>query len=142
MAYILAADLRSAIGFQADAMEAGFEYGEATGEAAFTAMLGDVIDEVTALIDAMISAKYAVADYAENAILKRICTAISRYDVYTRFARYDVPDTVRLDKEAAMKDLEKIQQGKLELVADDAEFTEGQMDSEFESSDQVFTINL
>jgi phage gp36-like protein len=142
MAYVTAAELRSAIGFQAEAMESNYEYGELTGTAAFTAMLTAVIAETTSLIDAMISAKYDIATVEANAILKRICLVISRYDVYTRFARFDVPETVRLDKDAAMKDLEKIQQGKLELVADDEEFEEGQLDSEFESSDQVFTVSL
>jgi phage gp36-like protein len=143
MAYCEDTELQTMIGFQASAMQSGYPHGDdETEEEAFLAMLGNVIDEVSALIDGMVAAKYDTAEVAGNAILKRICIAISRYDVYTMFARFDVPETVRLEKDAAMKQLELIQQGKLELVADDAEYVADQMDGEFIQTEQSFSVLL
>jgi phage gp36-like protein len=143
MAYITATELSQAIGFQAATMMATFTATETdTQQELFEAMLDGMIDAAGDLIDAMIGIKYDVSEYTGNAILKRICLMISRYDVYCQYARFDVPETVRLDKEAAMKDLEKIQQGKLELAADDATFDADDMSSEFDGSDQYLTINL
>lgn len=121
MEYLEATELQQAIGFQATAMMASFTATESdTQEELFQAMLDGVIAETGELIDAMIGAKYDVTEVTANAILKRICLMISRYDVYCQYARNDVPETVRLAYEQAMKDLEKIQGGRLELVADDA----------------------
>lgn len=145
MAYLEASELQQAIGWQTTAMMASFTAtDEATQEELFQAMLDGVIGETGDLIDAMIGAKYDVSELTGNAILKRLCLMISRYDVYCQYARFDVPETVRLAYEQAMKDLEKIQGGKLELVADDAVYDEDTAAGtpEFTSSGQYFTETI
>lgn len=144
MGYIEAAELQQAIGFQADAMMASFSATESeTQEELFRGMLAGVIEEATSLINAMIGAKYDVSRVSGNAILKRLCLIIARYDVYCQYARFDVPETVRLAYEQAMKDLEKIQSGKLELVADAAEYgPETAVSPEFRTKGQYFTESI
>lgn len=144
MGYIEAKDLRQAIGFQAAAMMAGFTDTDTQTQAEqFDAMLDGIIEQTSDLINAMVGTRYDVSGLSGNPILARICLMISRYDVYCQFARFDVPETVRLAYEAAMKDLEKIQAGKLELLPDDTEFDpEDVVAAQFTSKSQYLTEML
>jgi phage gp36-like protein len=135
-AYATTDELKQAIGFQAAVMEAA----EAE-EGDFDTAIGTILDEVTAQIEAMIRPRLDPETVEDNAILKRICLAIAKYDTWGQFARNEVPETVSADKAEAMKLLEKIQKGELALIADDEEDPET-VSSEFESSDQVFTSIL
>jgi|GEM_PF-3705084 len=108
--YIEVDELVVAIGFQAPAMAAGKEEGEFEDECEA------VIEAVTAVIDAMISGRVDPKDVEDNAILKRVCLQISKYDVFNQYARDEVPESVRKDKEEAMKTLAQIQEGKIDLV--------------------------
>lgn len=132
--YISAAELQTAIGFQAATMATLTPDGEGDTEgAAFTEALESVISDQTDFIDAWIIGKVDdLEDLRTNQILRRICLNLSKYEMFSRFARDMVPDAVKADKDEAMKLLEKIQRGELELLAEApeelgvSEFEEGQ----------------
>jgi phage gp36-like protein len=73
-------------------------------------------------------------------ILKRICLSIGVYDAWVSFARNQMPEAVRLDKEQAFKMLEKIQRGELEIIPDDA--TVETVEAEFSSKTQILGYDL
>lgn len=139
--YIEADELLGAIGFQASVMAASYpdpEPGEGEAEpeegSGFAAVLEEIITAAGELIDAMIKPKVDPTTVTGNAILKNICLALSKYEVFNRFARDMVPETVANDQKAAMAQLRDIQLGKLEVMADDAAVAEEQ--SEWEGRDQ------
>lgn len=130
--YIRAEELKAGIGFQAAVMatlvaaEGGEMARERDGEVEdggeeeedkFLAMLESVIREMTHLIDAWICTRVRVSEMRENSILRRICMNLSRYEMFARFARDMIPEAVARDKDEAMKLLEKIQKGEIEIVA-------------------------
>ena len=132
--YITAEELRVGIGFQVEVM-ASITPDEPEQEAgsAFAAVLSDVIKDQTKLIDDWIIAKTKdIESLRNNQILRRICLNLSRYEMYLRFARDMVPETVQADKDESMRQLEKIQRGEIELLAETpetlaiSEFSEGQ----------------
>lgn len=139
--YIEADELLGAIGFQASVMAASYpdpeaEEGEDPVEegSAFAAVLEEIITAAGELIDAMIKPKVDPATVTGNAILKNICLALSKYEIFNRHARDMVPETVANDQKAAMAQLRDIQLGKLEVMADDAAVAEEQ--SEWEGLDR------
>jgi len=121
--YIEVDELVAAIGFQAAAMAAGKEEGEFEDECEA------VIEAVTAVIDAMISGRVDPALVEDNALLKRVCLQISKYDLFNQYARDEVPESVRKDKEEAMKMLAQIQEGKIDLVVEKPGAVESYFDS-------------
>lgn len=132
--YITPEELKEAIGFQAAVMAtlAPDEEGAEEGSG-FLEVLQDVIRDQTKLIDDWIAAKTTdIQSLRGNQILRRICLNLSRYEMYLRFARDMVPETVQDDKDEAMRQLEKIQRGEIELLAGQpeslaiSEFTQGQ----------------
>lgn len=139
--YITAEDLSEAIGFQRAAMKAGIVAGEGeTQDEVWDAKLAAVISQVSDLIDGMVSVRYAPADVSESAVLKRICTMISVYDVWCGFARNELPKSVMENKADAMSMLKQIQQGSLSLVLDSPpEDAPPPVESEFEAQTQVFS---
>lgn len=126
-------ELKLTIGFQATAMAAGKDEGE------FDEEIGVILGNVSDVIDGMISTRVAPADVANNAVLKRIALAIARFDVFTQYARTEVPETIREDKKEAMKLLADIQAGKLSISLDNpAEGTPTTIEPEFNSNAAVF----
>lgn len=132
--FITVEELRAAIGFQAATMEAGKEEGEFDDE------LEAVISDVTDLVNSYIRPRYNPTDVSGSSILKRICTKICKYDVFSQYARNECPETVKEDKRDAMKSLEAIQRGKLELEL--AAVDPASVSSEFTSQDQVLGTYL
>jgi len=128
-------ELNNAIGFQATAMAAMF-----TQAGAWTTRLTAILIAVTNTIDAMIRPRVDPTTVATDPILKRLCLSIAVYDAWMSFARNQLPEAVRLDKEQAMKMLEKIQRGELEIIP--ATGTVNIVTGEFTSSSQVLSINL
>lgn len=130
--------LKLKIGFQAAIMEAG-----ETDEGAFDDALKAILTAASDVVDNYISARYDAGDYESNALLTRVAYAIACYDAFTQYARDQVPETVRLDKEEALRTLEKIAGGLIQLSPDSPdEDAPEPVSSEFESADQVFTTVL
>ncbi|MDD4310648.1 MAG: DUF1320 family protein [Candidatus Cloacimonetes bacterium] len=132
--YGTADKLLTTIGFQATAMQGTMEDDD------WGDVLETVLTDISAVIDGMISSRYDVSDYADNAVLERIALSVGRYDMYCQYVRNDVPETIRKDKEEAFKMLNDIQSGKLALTPDTPdEDAPAPVESEFTSSAQVFS---
>ncbi len=127
-------ELTLAIGFQAAVMSKNLD------EEEWDAQLEDILKAVSDTIDAMIRPRIDPTTLSNDPILHRVCLAIAVYDVWTQFARNQVPENVRLDKEEAMKTLEKIQRGSLELIPSGSEIDP--IAAEFSSKAQALGIDL
>jgi phage gp36-like protein len=127
-------ELNQAIGFQAATMGKPLEEGE------WDTALEEILTAVSNTIDAMIRPRIDPATVSTDPILKRICLSLSVYDVWLRFARNQVPESVRLDKEEGMKLLEKIQRGSLEIIPT-SQVVEP-ISAEFSSKAQQLSVEL
>jgi phage gp36-like protein len=127
-------ELTQAIGFQATTMAAPLEEGE------WDTQMEAILTAVSNTIDAMIRPRIDPSTVPTDPILKRICLSIAVYDVWLQFARNQVPESVRLDKEEAMKTLEKIQRGSLELIPSGSEVEP--IAAEFSSKAQALGTDL
>ena len=76
----------------------------------------------------------STADITNNAILQNICLALSKAEIYRRYASNDIPADVAKQEEKAYKDLEKIQHRQLKI--DNGGTTIG--DGKFEVKQRVF----
>jgi phage gp36-like protein len=111
-AYATAAELKIALGFQADTLLADFD------EAGAVTELDRVILETSAMIDSMISGRVSVPVPTGNALLKRICITISKYDLWSRQAASNLPESLVKEYEGQMKVLERIARGEICFAAD------------------------
>lgn len=139
--YITPEELKEAIGFQAAVMAtlAPDEEGAEEGSG-FLAVLTEVIQDQTKLInDWTVSEPEDLPALETNQILRRICLNLCRYEMYVRFARDMVPETVQADKDEAIKMLRDIQRGELKLQTGTAELLEI---SEYQSRPQMLDIPL
>lgn len=139
--YITPEELKEAIGFQADVMATLTPDEEGTEEGSgFLAVLTEVIQDQTKLInDWTVSEPEDLEALQTNQILRRICLNLSRYEMYVRFARDMVPETVQADKDEAIRMLRDIQRGELKLQTGTAELLEI---SEYQSRPQMLDIPL
>jgi hypothetical protein len=143
--YVSAEDIRSAIGFQAESMISAMVLAEgetATQTELFDAMVEALITKRAEYIDAMIGRRIDVSTVTASPVLARIAMALVKYDVYTQYARYDVPETVKTERADAEKQLLAISQGKLDLVEDDAVFVAEDMVPEFTSEARALTVHM
>ncbi len=129
-----AEELTQAIGFQATTMAAPLEAGE------WDTQMEAILTAVSNTIDAMIRPRIDPSTVPTDPILKRICLSIAVYDVWLQFARNQVPESVRMDKEEAMKLLEKIQRGTLEIIPDEEEIAP--IAAEFTAKTQSLSFDL
>lgn len=133
VAYATAVELKTALGYQADALLSDFSEEGATTE------MERVILETSAMIDSMISGRVSVPVANGNAVLKRICLTVSKYDLWSRQSAADVPEALKSDYEGQLKVLEKIARGEIAFAADaPASIVAG----EFESSSRVMNAGL
>lgn len=131
-------EFKASIGFQAAVMEAGEET-----EGDFDKTLENVLTAASEVVNEYISGRYDATLYAGNAVLTRIAYAIGRYDVYTMFARDQLPEAIAQEKRDCMKTLEQIAKGELMLTPDTPEEDAPEpVSSEFESATQVFSTIL
>jgi phage gp36-like protein len=114
--------------------------GKPLEEGEWDTALEEILTAVSNTIDAMIRPRIDPATVSTDPILKRICLSLSVYDVWLRFARNQVPESVRLDKEEGMKLLEKIQRGSLEIIPT-SQVVEP-ISAEFSSKAQQLSVEL
>jgi phage gp36-like protein len=129
--YATAAELEKATGFQYQVIMADYTDPEKTVE------LERVLTEASGVIDDMVVNRVAAVPVTGSvALMKRLCLALAKYDIFSSIARDQVPEAVLQDKQDAMKTLEKIQKGEL-VLQDGSTDADAVVESEFDSTAQV-----
>ena len=128
-------ELKLAIGFQVNVMQGKMEDDD------FDEALGVILENNSQFIDGMINTRVDQSVLEGNAVLKSVELSLSKYDVWSQYARNEVPETVREDKREAMKILEKIQKGTIVLVVDTTAETP-RIEPSFDEATRVFGTEL
>jgi len=104
-------------------------------------MLGDIKDshiteiikDSSRIIDGYIGIVYTSVQ--PNAILDQVCIALSRAEIYRRYAHNDIPAAFADAEKQAYSTLEKIQNKKIKLQADPSD---SDADSKISTTERVF----
>jgi len=101
--------LKKALGDKAELLLNGIEDSELT----------DILTDSSNVIDSYIKTVIPLPLNEANAMLDQICLSLAKAEIYRRFASNDLPKDVSEQESKAYKDLEKIQQKKIIVVAQD-----------------------
>ena len=94
--------------------------------------LTSILEETSGIIDNYIGIVVSLPMESSSHLLNAISIALARAEIYRRNARNDIPESVSKQEAKAYKDLEKIQQKKILIVAPE---DEEEIDGFVETSD-------
>ena len=99
--------------------------------------LREILSDSSAIIDSYLCTITSLPLQKQNALLDSVCIALSKAEIYRRYASNDIPKDVSEQESKAYDTLEKIQQKKIFVVADEAN-----SDSKYRVSRQYFDTDL